>query len=410
MKIIRYVGALTLLSATLYFPSQAQNNDKISQKTLELIAEKAAEKAASKAAQKVMRAFQQQLKNQQVQKAPKATQTAQKTSAPTLIKTGEHKTDEKVSQTTLDADNLLMSIGTGTVGGNYFVLGELVGGAISHPPGSLPCEKGGTCGVNNLQALNITSAGSMANIVALEQGKINSGFVQSDIAYWAYTGSGLFENKGKLSDLRAIASLYPESIHIVANKKISSIRDLKGKRVSVGARKSGTLSQARLVLDAYDLSEDDMGAEYLNNQQSIKKLKNGKLDAMFFSVGAPAPALMQLFANNSDFTLLSISEAAQQKILSQGYYFSPHTIEKGTYPDMDDVQTVSVFALWLTSAKADKKLIYQMTKALWSATSRQLLNSSFIGRQVLVDNSLKGIGIPLHDGAKQYYNEIGKRY
>ncbi len=404
MKITRYFGVLTLLSIALYFPLQARNTDKISQKTLELIAEKAAEKAATKMMEKCEHQVKAHIASSTTTPATK-TDTAGKTTDE------KDKTNQKtVKKDVSTANSLLMSIGTGAVGGNYFVLGELVGGAISHPTGSLPCEKGGTCGVSNLQALNITSAGSMANIAALEQDKISSGFVQSDIAYWAYTGSGIFENKEKLSDLRAIASLYPESIHIVANKKITDISELKGKRVSVGARKSGTLSQARLVLDAYDLSEDDMGAEYLNNQQSIKKLKNGELDAMFFSVGAPAPALMQLFSNNSDFTLLSINEAAQQKMLSQGYYFSPHTIEKGTYPNVAEVQTVSVFALWLTSSKADKKLIYQMTKALWSETSRQLLNSSFIGRQVLIDNSLKGIGIPLHDGAKQYYNEIGKRY
>ncbi len=102
----------------------------------------------------------------------------------------------------------LLRIGSGAIGGNYFVLGELVGGVVSHPLGSLACGKGGTCGIENLQTQNITSAGSLENLNKLQKGTIQTGFVQSDLAYWAYTGSGLFENKEKQGNLRAIASLY----------------------------------------------------------------------------------------------------------------------------------------------------------------------------------------------------------
>lgn len=309
-------------------------------------------------------------------------------------------------------DNRMLLMGSGSVGGNYFVLGELIGGVISHPNGSLPCGQGGTCGIEGVQAINLTSAGSLANLQALKAGKISSGFAQSDIAYWAYTGTGVFAGKEKNADLRAIASLYPEAMHIVVRKDLNlqSVADLKGKRVSVGSRNSGTLSLARIVLEAYNLAEDDLKTEYLNNQQSIAKLKKGELDAMFFSVGAPAPAFTHLFDESDDFTLLSIDRVAQKKIFQTGHYFSQHTIDAGVYHDVPEVDTVSVFALWLCSANLDEELVYKMTKALWGHTSRQLLDSSYIGEKVNIKNSLKGIGIPLHKGAKRYYNEIGKRY
>lgn len=306
----------------------------------------------------------------------------------------------------------LLRLGSGVIGGNYFVLGELVGGVISHPPGSLACGKGGTCGVVNLQSLNVTTSGSLANLSQLQEDHIQSGFIQSDIAYWAYTGTGLFANKDKQVDLRAIASLYPEAMHIVVSNKanVQSVADLADKRVSVGARKSGTLNAARLVLAAYQLSEDDMETEYLNNQQSIEKLKAGELDAMFFLVGAPAPALTDLFEESKAFKLLTIDEPARQQIFKQGHYFSPYLIPAGAYTGTTETHTISVYALWLTKADMDADLVYQMTKALWSDTAKQLLNSSYIGKKIAVENSLNGIGIPLHEGAKKYYNEIGKRF
>lgn len=306
----------------------------------------------------------------------------------------------------------VLRIGSGSVGGNYFVLGALVGDAVSHPKGSLPCGSGGTCGIMNLNAQNITTAGSMDNLTKLLAGKIDSGFVQSDIAYWAYTGTGLFDNKEKEERIRAIASLYPEAIHIVVRKSanIHSVADLVNQRVSVGARKSGTIHSARLVLEAYKISEDDMQTEYLNNQQAIEKFNDGELDAMFFSVGTPAPALEQLFAGSQDFQLLSIGEKERQAIFKQGHYFSPYTIAAGTYSNVAEVKTISVYALWLTTKQANEAFIYNLTKALWDETAKQLFNSSHVGSYIDVENSLNGIGIPLHEGAKKYYNEIGKRF
>ncbi len=306
----------------------------------------------------------------------------------------------------------IIHIGSGAVGGNYFVLGELVGSVVSHPVGSLPCKEGGTCGVDGLLAVNLTSAGSVSNLNHLKNKISETAFVQSDIAYWAYTGTGLYENKEKMRNLRAIASLYPEAMHVVVRKdsQITDIAQLAGKRVSVGARKSGTIQSARLILSAYKLSEDDMKTEYLNNQQALKKLKDGKLDALFFTVGAPAPAFEQLFNNNEDYSLLPIGKAAQKEIFKQGHYFSPYMITANTYKGIPKVSTISVYALWLTTADADEQQVYELTKALWGETAKQIFQITHIGQQIDIENSLKGIGIPLHPGARKYYNEIGKRF
>lgn len=395
--VLRTILSLCLLVNSFAVWSQQPTAEALTPEAIQAIAQQAAEAAAKEAAQKTLEQLSAQAAN-----------TQQRTTA----STDNTKSEAKKSTVTTSNAPKRLRIGSGSVGGNYFVLGELVGGAISHPNGSLPCGKGGTCGVTNLQSENVTSAGSIANLAALQEGKITTAFAQSDIAYWAYTGTGLFTNKEAFSDLRAIASLYPEAIHIVIRKGqgINTVTDLRGKRVSVGARKSGTLLQSRLVLAAYQLSEDDLETEYLNNQQSIEKLINSELDAMFFSVGAPAPALTQMFNEHDEFELLSLGTSEQQAIFREGHYFFPYTIAADTYPNNGAVKTISVYALWLASADLDDKLVYQLTKALWSDSSRQLLNSSYIGKHVSIEQSLNGIGIPLHNGAKKYYNEIRKRF
>lgn len=390
MRVSKTIGGLfVVISCWCYPVAGVEVNEVVNEATIEKIAEKTAKILAEQIAQ-----------DQQNQR-DKDADDAQQSKITVSEQLPAQSTQTKI-----------LRIGTGAIGGNYFVLGELVGGVVSHPMGSLDCGKGGTCGVPNLQAQNVTTAGSVANLDKLSKGQVKTAFVQSDIAYWAYTGSGLFENKEKISDIRAIASLYPEAMHIIVNKKadIHSIADMVGKRVSLGARKSGTLQGARLVLAAYKLSEDNMQTEYLNSTESIKKLVDDELDAVFFTVGAPAPTFERLFEQNDHFQLLSIDEAERQAIFSKGHYFSPYTIPANTYRNSEAIETISVYALWLANRQSDETLIYELTKSLWGDTAKQLFSSSHIGSQIDIENSLKGIGIPLHSGAKKYYNEIGKRF
>jgi TRAP transporter TAXI family solute receptor len=167
-------------------------------------------------------------------------------------------------------DITFFRIGTGATAGTYFPIGGLIANAISNPPGSRACADGGSCGVPGLVATSVASNGSVANATAIAAGTMQSGFVQSDVAYWAYTGTGIYEGRPKADGLRAIASLYPESFQLVARKGsgIKSVTDLKGKRLSLDEPGSGTLVDARLILAAYGLTEKDMKAEYLKTQQA----------------------------------------------------------------------------------------------------------------------------------------------
>ncbi|MGE5338673.1 MAG: TAXI family TRAP transporter solute-binding subunit [Gemmatimonadota bacterium] len=301
-------------------------------------------------------------------------------------------------------------IGTGGTAGTYYPVGGLIANAISNPPGSRPCNEGGSCGVPGLVATAVASNGSVANINGIQGGSLESGFSQSDVAYWAYTGTGVYEGKPKVAGLRLIANLYPESIHIVARKgaNIRSVADLRGKRVSLDEPGSGTLVDARIILGAYGITEKDIKAEYLKPNQSGDKLRDGSLDAFFFVGGYPTGAISELAAAGTGIELVPIAGPEIDKMRAQYPFFAPDTIPANTYKGVGEVKTLAVGAQWVTSDRQDANLIYEITKALWNANSRKLLDAGHAkGKVITRENAVQGAGIPFHPGAERFYKEAG---
>ena len=301
-------------------------------------------------------------------------------------------------------------IATGGTAGTYDPIGGLIANAISNPPGSRPCEEGGSCGVPGLIATALSSNGSVANINGIAGGTIESGFSQSDVATWAQTGTGIWEDRDPVDDLRAIANLYPESIHLVASAEsgIDSVDDLKGKRVSLDEPGSGTLVDARIILEAFGLSEDDVQAAYLKPDQAAERMRDGAMDAFFFVGGFPAGAIAEL-ASQHDITLVPIEGDAAEGIISEYGFFAEDRVPAGTYEGVDqDVPTISVGAQWITHANQPEELIYEITKALWNDNTRKLLDAGHAkGKQITAETALNGVGIPLHPGAERFYREEG---
>ena len=306
-------------------------------------------------------------------------------------------------------DITFFRIGTGATAGTYFPIGGLIANAISNPPGSRACADGGSCGVPGLVATAVASNGSVANAAAIAAGLMQSGFVQSDIGYWAYTGTGIYEGRPKADTLRAIASLYPESFHLVASKEsgIKSVKDLKGKRLSLDEPGSGTLVDARLILGAYGLTEKDLKAEYLKTQQAADKLKDGQLDAFFSVSGWPYGAISELAATTA-IDLVPIDGPEADELVKKYSFFGVDEIPDGAYKNVAGVKTVGVNAIWTTSTKQTDQLIYAVTAALWDPSTRKLLDSGHAkGKAIRFETALRGLGIPLHPGAEKFYKEKG---
>lgn len=291
-------------------------------------------------------------------------------------------------------------IGTGGTSGTYYPIGGLIANAISGTRDS---------GVTGLVASAVASNGSVANINAIQGGTLESGFSQSDVAYWAHTGTGLYEGKGKVEDLRLIATLYPETIHIVARKGagIESVADLKGKRVSLDEPGSGTIVDARIVLAAYGLTEDDVEAEYLKPGPAGDRLRDGALDAYFFVGGYPTGAISEL-ATSSGISLVPITGPGADKLLSDYGFFAEDVVPEGTYAGVGETQTISVAAQWVTSAEQPEELVYNIVKVMWSDATRKALDAGHAkGKLITLENATTGLGIPLHPGAERFYKEAG---
>lgn len=306
-------------------------------------------------------------------------------------------------------DMNFFTIGTGGTGGTYFPLGGTIANAISNPPGSRACDEGGSCGVPGLVAIAQSSRGSVANVNGIKSGILSAGFSQSDVAYWAHTGTGTFEGQEPMKELVAIAALYPEHIHLIASKDsgIKSVADLKGKRVSLDEPGSGTYVDAQIILSAFGLSESDITVEHLKPGPASDAIRNGQLDALFFVGGYPAGTLVEL-ASSADVTLVPITGPEVDKMLEEYSFFSQDTIPAGTYEGVDEATTVAVGAQLLTSTEQDEELIYNITKALWNENTRKLLDAGHAkGKLVTKETALDGIGIPLHPGAERYYKEAG---
>ena len=311
--------------------------------------------------------------------------------------------------TALGQELQFFTIGTGGTAATYYPVGGVIANAISNPPGSRPCDEGGSCGVPGLIASAVSSRGSVDNVNAITSGLRNSGFAQSDVAYWAFTGTGTMEGQPPAADLRAIAALFPEHIHLVAlaDSGINSVADLEGKRVSLDEPGSGTYVDANLILEANGLTEGSYTAEALKPDASGDALRNGQIDAFFFVGGYPTGAIVEL-ASAVNIKLVPITGAGADALISNYGFFSASDIPDGAYEGVPATTTVAVGAQWVTSANEDEELIYQITKALWNEKTRVLLDVGHAkGKSITAETALDGIGIPLHPGAERFYKEAG---
>ena len=300
-------------------------------------------------------------------------------------------------------------IGTGSTGGTYFPVGGIIANAISNPPGSRACERGGSCGVPGLIAVAQSTEGSVANVKQLGLGLLDSGFSQADVSFWAYRGEGIFKDEGGVPGLRAIANLFPESVHLVVRRDsgVRSVRDLKGLRISTDLEGSGTRVDALLILEAYGIGLDDFEAVAVSSGIAADMLRAGELDGFFIVAGTPVNAV-KFLAADSLVTLVPI-DGEEAETLRQAYpFFAEETVASGTYFNVPATRTLSVGAQWLVTDQADEELVYQLTRSLWhESTRKMLLRGHPKGRLITLDTAISGLGVPLHDGARRYYREVG---
>ncbi len=316
--------------------------------------------------------------------------------------------DTASAHVTLAVEPQVVRLGTGGVGGTYRPIGRLIAQALSSHDDS-SCAAAPDCPAGGVVVVSQTSNGSVANVEAMERGLIELALIQSNIADWAFRGTGRSHGRPPATSLRAVATLYQESLHLVTRpgSGIHAVPDLRGRRVSLDEPGSGTLGDVRELLFAFGLSERDLKPEFVKPDLARARMREGRLDAFFIVAGAPMSVLLS--ADRSDaISLVPIDGAPVDALLARLPFYSRTVIPDGTYPGVPDTPTIAVGAQLLVRADLNDDLVYRLTRALWSDGTRAILDKGHAkGNQIRRERALDGISIPLHPGAERFYREQG---
>lgn len=288
-----------------------------------------------------------------------------------------------------------LTIGTGAAALTYAPVGKIIATSITDAVG--------------LPVVAVPSRGSLDNINGIASGDLVSGFAQSDIGYWAYEGTGIWSGRAAVEELRTIAALYEEHIHVVtrADSGIESIEDLRNKRISIDKVGSGTHVDARLILEAAQLRSDEYAVADLSGEMAAEALVKGEIDAFFMVAGYPTDVLVNL-SEVIDIALVPIDGDVSVELLWRHGFLAQSEIPDDVYGTTDGVATVSVGAHWFTRADVPDDLVYATVKALFSDKTQRLLTEGHPkGQEITAETSLDGVAVPLHPGAVRFYEESG---
>ncbi|WP_404423977.1 TAXI family TRAP transporter solute-binding subunit [Thalassospira australica] len=287
-----------------------------------------------------------------------------------------------------------LSIATGGTGGVYYPYG----GGLAELIGKY---------VDGYDAVAEVTGASVENMGLVSRGDSDIAIALADTVYAGYNGIGQFEGR-KLDNVRALASIYPNAVQLVtlADSGITSLADLKGKRVSVGAPGSGTEVSAQTLLEANGITYDDIEEQRLNFNETADAIRDGDIDAGFWSVGPPTSSILNL-ATTRDIKLIALTEEEVAAAIEAEPTFAAYSLRKGIYEGVEaPVLTISTPNVLIASAEMDEELAYQITKTLFEKVD-ELIAIHPAANDTTVDFSVGSTPIAMHPGALRYYEEAG---
>lgn len=255
-----------------------------------------------------------------------------------------------------------------------------------------------------------STGGSVFNVTAIQGGELQMALAQNDISFYAYGGTVVEAFRGKpTTKLRGIAVLYPEPIHILARRDrgIKTVADMRGKQVYVGDVGSGAEQNSIQVLEAYGLKLSDLGQAVRGSATTgVQLLQDGRIDAMFYTVGLGNAAIMQA-ALTAPIEFLAIDPMKLRDIREKYPFLHAFGIPAGVYRGVDaPVVTVTVLASLVTSIDLPADVVYRITKLLFDEKLDEFRGiHSNLERYFHPLKALEGMAIPLHPGAVRFYQE-----
>ncbi len=299
--------------------------------------------------------------------------------------------------TPVSADQFV-SIGTGGVTGVYYP----TGGAICRLVNKNRKDHGIRCSAES-------TGGSIYNINTVRAGELEFGVAQSDWQYHAYNGTSKFEDKGKFEKLRAVFSVHPEPVTVVARDDagINNITDVIGKRMNIGNPGSGTRGTWEVIEETQGWKRSDLAlAGEMKSAETGAAMCDGKLDAYFWLVGHPSALTQESLASCASH-LVNVSTPEIDKLVEEKPYYRQATIPAGMYNNEKDVTTFGVGATFVTSADVPEDVVYVVVKAVFENFDQfKKLHPAFanLKQDEMIKDSLSA---PLHAGAEKYYKEQG---
>lgn len=291
-----------------------------------------------------------------------------------------------------------ITIGTGGVTGTYYP----TGGAICQMVNK---DKKTT----NIRCSVESTGGSVYNVNTIKAGELDFGIAQSDTAYQAFKGEGKFKEAGAITELRSAMAIYPELLALVVNQKsgIKKIPDLKGKKINMDSPGSGTAMTADVVFEAFGIKRSDLAlVNELKSTEGPTLLQDNHIDGYFFVAGHPTANIKDA-ANSLDISLVPIDGPAIDALVAKYPYYAKGVISGSFYKGVpNDIPSIGVKAVLVTSSKVSDKVVYTVTKTILDNFDKfKELHPSY--KTITKESLLEGLSVPQHPGAIKAFKEAG---
>ncbi len=289
-----------------------------------------------------------------------------------------------------------LNLGSGWVTAVYYPLGGAMS-RIAHNE------------MDNISLTVESSGASAVNVKMIGSGDLDLAIVQNDVAYDAFYGVWREDFVANpIPNMRGMFTLHAEPVQLVAaaDAGIETPADLAGKRVALGPIGSGAEINALQVLEAAGLTEDDLAsAERLEAGESADFLRDGRIDAAFYTTGIGAAVIDEL-ALMTDVVLVNIEGAITEQLMEEYPFYATVTIPADTYQNVPEANTVTVLAMVICREDISEDLIYDFISGIFD-NIQTIHDAHPAGQMVTLETALDGMSIPLHPGAIKFFEEKG---
>ena len=297
-----------------------------------------------------------------------------------------------------------VNIATATTGGAYYPIGNAMAQIWTKNL------------AGKVRASAQSTAGTPQNIELMMNGEVQIAIGQNGVCYYAYHATETYKDRPGFpyTAERGMFTLYPNVMQWVVRKGagITSVAELKGRRIVPGQVASATEINSREMLSVYGLNylkdqgEVNVTAEYLGYNEAADQLKNAQLDGTHIAGGVPTAVVIDMMSSDAG-ELISMEADKIKEICDRYPWYFPFTIPAGTYPKQDkDVHTIALSNILFTDAKQPDELIYMLTKATYEHHDDMVIGHRAT-EYTVEENAFKGMTIPLHPGSIKYFEEKG---